>query len=71
MSRTVLRFNNAEMACLYSSVYNELCGLEEELDSGDIAPEDVANVQRSVDMCKTVLAKIVAAAPNASYNLPD
>ena len=43
MSRTVLRFNNAEMNCLYTAVYNELYALEEDLKDGTIAPEDVAN----------------------------
>ena len=71
MSRTVLRFNSAEMNCVYTAVYNELYALEDDLKNGSIAPEDVANAQRSVDTCKNVLAKIVSAAPNSSYTLPD
>lgn len=49
MSRTVLRFNDEEMACLYASVHNELCGLEVEIEDGTTAPEEVENAQRSID----------------------
>lgn len=71
MSRTVLRFNNAEMACLYTAVYNELAATEEDLENGTLAPEEIENAQRSVDTCKNVLSKIVSASPNSSYILPD
>ena len=71
MSRVLLRLNGHEANCVYTAVYNELCALEEDLSEGTIAPEDVANAQRSIDTCKNVLSKIVSAAPNSSYVLPD
>lgn len=71
MSRTVLRFNDEEMACLYASVYNELCGLEVEIEDGTTAPEEVENAQRSIDTCKSILSKITSTSPNVSYRFPD
>lgn len=58
MSRVLLRLNGHEVNCVYAAVSAELQSLEEDLASGNIAPEDVANAQRSVDTCKTVLAKL-------------
>lgn len=60
MSRVLLRLNGHEAKCVYASVFKELRSLEEELASGNIAPEDVANAQRSVDTCKSLLSKLSA-----------
>ena len=60
MSRVLLRLNSHEAECVYASVFKELRSLEDELAGGSIAPEDVANAQRSVDTCKNVLSKLSA-----------
>lgn len=58
MSRVLLRLNGHEVNCVYASVSAELQDLEEKLASGNIAPENVADAQRSITTCKNVLAKL-------------
>lgn len=69
MSRVLLRLNGHEASCIYAAVSAELQALENDLASGTIAPEDVANAQRSIDTCKTVLAKLTS--DGSSYVLTE
>lgn len=69
MSRVLLRLNGHEANCVYASVALQLKTLEDDLASGIIAPEDVANAQRSIDTCKNVLAKL--SSDGSRYNVVE
>lgn len=71
MSRILLPLDGHEVTCIYACVTSELQLLEDELESGTVAPEDVAEAQRSIDTCKSVLAKIASACPNSTFSFPE
>lgn len=69
MSSVNLLLTGVEAACIYAAVNNELYGLQQDLDSIDVSAADKELAATSVEVCKSVLSKLIAASPDTTYSL--
>lgn len=69
MSSVNLLLTGVEAACIYAAVNNELYGLQQDLESDDISAADKEHAAASIETCKNVLAKLIAASPDTTYSV--
>ena len=69
MSSVNLLLTGIEATCIYAAVNNELYGLQQDLESDDVSAGDKEHAAASIEICKSVLAKLAAASPNTTYSV--
>lgn len=66
MSKSLLRLNGVETACVFAAVSKEVSYLKDDIESGELSEEEKAQALVSVSVCQSVLSKLTSQ-PGAIY----